>query len=174
MKLSLAKPATAESCLPPAIIGVIALPVGMLAFAWTNYPNINRAVCIALSSPFGFGCVLVIFPVINYLIDTYTIYAASVLAAAAIFRSIMGAVFPLFTFHMYNHLGIHWATSIPAFLTLACMPFPFIMYRYGEAVRIKFGILGKWSYTQVIGHEMTQFRSRNLGAGLDIPAECMA
>ncbi|KAK8061633.1 Major facilitator superfamily domain- general substrate transporter [Apiospora phragmitis] len=76
-------------------------------------------------------------PVINYLIDSYTIYAASVLAAAAILRSIMGAVFPLFTSQMYSKLGIHWATSIPAFLTLICMPFPFIMYRYGEAVRMK-------------------------------------
>jgi hypothetical protein len=38
---------------------------------------------------------------------------------------------------MYHNLGIHWASSIPAFLTLLCMPFPLIMYRYGEAVRMK-------------------------------------
>lgn len=109
----------------------------MFAFAWTNYPSIHWAACIVLSSPFGFGCVLVILPVINYLIDSYTIFAASVLAAEAILRSIIGAAFPLFTSQMYSRLGIHWAISIPAFLTLACMPFPFIMYRYGEAVRMK-------------------------------------
>nr|WGG62599.1 SorD [Stagonospora sp.] len=136
-KLSVAKKATAESRLPPAIIGAVALPVGMFAFAWTNYPSIHWAACIILSSFFGFGCVLVILPIINYLIDSYTIFAASVLAAAAILRSIMGAVFPLFTPYMYGNLGIHWATSIPAFLTLICMPFPFIMYKYGEVVRMK-------------------------------------
>jgi MFS family permease len=136
-RLSVAKTATAESRLPPAIIGAVALPVGMFAFAWTNYPSIHWAACIILSSPFGFGCVLVILPVINYLIDSYTIFAASVLAAAAILRSIMGAVFPLFTPYMYENLGIHWATSVPAFLTLVCMPFPFIMYKYGEVVRMK-------------------------------------
>ena len=137
MKLALAKTATAESRLPPATIGGVALPIGMFAFAWTNYPNIHWSVSIILSSFFGVGCVLVILPVINYLIDSYTIYAASVLAAAAIFRSVVGAVFPLFTTQMYHNLGIHWATCVPAFLTLTCMPFPFIMYRYGKPLRMK-------------------------------------
>ncbi|KAL2834367.1 putative MFS transporter [Aspergillus cavernicola] len=137
MKLFTAKTATAESRLPPAIVGGVALPIGMFAFAWTNHPSIHWSVSIILSAPFGFGCVLVILPIMNYLIDTYTIYAASVLAAAAIFRSVVGAVFPLFTTQMYHNLGIHWASSIPAFMTLACMPFPLIMYRYGMAVRMK-------------------------------------
>lgn len=136
-KLSQAKTATAESRLPPAIVGGIALPVSMFAFAWTNYPSIHWSVSIILSAPFGFGCVLIILPIINYLIDSYTIYAASVLAATAIFRSVVGAVFPLFTTQMYDNLGIHWASSIPAFLTLACLPFPFVMYRYGGALRMK-------------------------------------
>lgn len=136
-KLILTKSATAESRLPPAIIGAVALPIGMFAFAWTNYPSIHWSVSIILSAPFGFGCVLVLLPIINYLIDSYTIYAASVLAAAAIFRSIVGAVFPLFTTQMYHNLGIHWASSIPAFMTLICVPFPLIMYRYGMQVRMK-------------------------------------
>ncbi|KAJ5817944.1 Major facilitator superfamily domain general substrate transporter [Penicillium robsamsonii] len=137
MKLFAAKSVTAESRLPPAIVGGIALPIGMFAFAWTNYPSIHWSASIILSAPFGFGCVLVILPIMNYLIDTYTIYAASVLAAAAIFRSVVGAAFPLFTTQMYHNLGVHWASSIPAFMTLACMPFPLIMYRYGAAVRMK-------------------------------------
>ncbi|KFH44385.1 putative transporter-like protein [Hapsidospora chrysogenum ATCC 11550] len=136
-KLFHAKTANAESRLPPAIAGAIALPIGMFAFAWTNYPSIHWSVAIVLSAPFGFGCVLVILPMVNYLIDSYTIYAASVLAAAAIFRSIVGAVFPLFTSKMYHSLGIHWASSVPAFLTLACLPFPLVMYRYGGALRMK-------------------------------------
>lgn len=38
---------------------------------------------------------------------------------------------------MYENLGIHWASSIPAFLALACVPFPFLFYKYGEAIRLK-------------------------------------
>jgi hypothetical protein len=38
---------------------------------------------------------------------------------------------------MYNNLGIHWASSIPAFLALACTPAPFIFHRYGKEIRLK-------------------------------------
>lgn len=38
---------------------------------------------------------------------------------------------------MYARLGIHWASSIPAFLTVMCLPFPFVMHRYGAAIRMK-------------------------------------
>lgn len=36
---------------------------------------------------------------------------------------------------MFDALGIHWASSIPAFLALACVPFPFLFYKYGPAIR---------------------------------------
>lgn len=38
---------------------------------------------------------------------------------------------------MYKNLGIHWASSIPAFLALACVPFPFLFYKYGPAIRVR-------------------------------------
>ena len=38
---------------------------------------------------------------------------------------------------MYQNLGIHWASSIPAFLALMCVPFPFLFYKYGEKIRMK-------------------------------------
>ena len=135
--LFFSKTATPESRLPPAMLGAVALPVGMFAFAWTNHPSIHWSVSIILSAPFGIGCVLVILPVMNYLIDSYTVYAASVLAANAVFRAVVGAMFPLFTAKMYHNLGIHWASSVPAFLTLVCMPFPFVMYQHGATLRLK-------------------------------------
>lgn len=126
-----------EARLPPGLIGSVALPVGLFAFAWTNYPSIHWSASIILSAPFGFGMVLVFLSCMNYLIDAYTIYAASVLAANSVLRSIFGAVFPLFTTYMYANLGIHWASSVPAFLALACVPFLFIFYRVGEKIRLK-------------------------------------
>ncbi|KAK5120585.1 MFS siderochrome iron transporter 1 [Meristemomyces frigidus] len=126
-----------ESRLPICMIGGIAVPVGLFWFAWTNYPSINYMASIAAGVPFGFGMLLVFLGIMNYLIDSYTIFAASVLAANAVLRSIFGAVFPLFTTQMYNNLGIHWASSIPAFLALACVPFPFLFYKYGAQIRVK-------------------------------------
>jgi hypothetical protein len=78
---------------------------------------------------------LVSLSVTSYLIEAYTIYAASVLAANTVLRSLVCAAFPLFTGHMYEHLGIHWASSVPAFMSLACVPLPFVFWKYGAAIR---------------------------------------
>lgn len=86
-----------EARLPPSIIGSVFLPVGLFWFAWTNYPSIHWSVSIIGTAPFGFGMVLVFLSIMNYLIDAYTIYAASVLAANSVLRSLFGAIFPLFT-----------------------------------------------------------------------------
>ncbi|KAJ5081798.1 Major facilitator superfamily domain general substrate transporter [Penicillium alfredii] len=124
-----------EVRLPPSMVGGIALPLGLFWFAWTNSPSIHWMVSVAAGAPFGFGMVLVFLSVFNYLIDSYTIFAASVLAANSALRSLFGMAFPLFTTYMYRNLGIHWASSIPAFLAVACVPFPFIFYKYGARIR---------------------------------------
>lgn len=124
-----------EARLPPCLVGCICLPVGLFWFAWTNSPSIHWIVSVIGTAPFGFGMVLVFLSISNYLIDSYTMYAASVLAANSVLRSLFGAAFPLFTSYMYQNLGIHWASSVPAFLALACVPFPFLFYKYGAAIR---------------------------------------
>lgn len=126
-----------EARLPPTLIASVAIPIGLFWFAWTNYPSIHWMVSIAAGVPFGFGMVLVFLGIMNYLIDAYTIFAASVLAANSVLRSCFGAAFPLFTSYMYKNLGIHWASSIPAFLALACVPFPFLFYKYGASIRTR-------------------------------------
>ncbi|KAI9739862.1 MAG: MFS siderochrome iron transporter 1 [Claussenomyces sp. TS43310] len=129
--------ASPEARLPPGMVGSVALPISLFWFAWTNSPSIHWSVSIIATAPFGFGMTLIFLSIVNYLIDAYVIYAASVLAANTVLRSLFGAAFPLFTTDMYNNLGIHWASSIPAFLALACVPFPFVLHRYGAAIRLK-------------------------------------
>lgn len=124
-----------EARLPGTMIGGIAIPVGLFWFAWTNSPNLPWAASVAAGIPFGFGMVLVFLGIMNYLVDAYTIFAASVLAANAVIRSLFGAAFPLFTSQMYHNLGIHWASTVPAFLALLCVPMPFLFYKYGPAIR---------------------------------------
>ncbi|KAH8587768.1 MFS general substrate transporter [Bisporella sp. PMI_857] len=124
-----------EQRLLPVMVGSVFLPLGLFWFAWTNYTSIHWMVSIVATVPFGFGMVLVFLGIINYLVDAYTIYTASVLAANSVLRSVFGAVFPLFTTYMFNRLGIHWASSIPAFLSLLCVPFPFLFFKYGPEIR---------------------------------------
>ncbi|EDU40340.1 ProP Permease of the major facilitator superfamily [Pyrenophora tritici-repentis] len=129
--------AAPEARLPMCIIGGIALPIGLFWFAWTNGPSVHWAVSVVAAIPFGFGMVLIFLSIMNYLIDSYTIFAASVLAGNGIIRSVFGAAFPLFTSQMYKGLGIHWASSVPAFLAVACLPLPFLFYKYGKGIREK-------------------------------------
>ncbi|KAI5465731.1 major facilitator superfamily domain-containing protein [Mariannaea sp. PMI_226] len=126
-----------EARLPPTLLGSVLLPAGLFWFAWTNGNDIHWIVCIIGSAVFSMGLVLVFLSLMNYLVDSYVIFAASVLAANSVLRSLFGAAFPLFTTYMYKDLGNHWASSIPAFLAVACIPFPFLFYKYGERIRMK-------------------------------------
>jgi hypothetical protein len=79
-------------------------------------------------------------PATTYLVDMYTIYAASVTAAATVFRSLLGALLPLAGNSMYNALGVGWGTSVLGFIAVTFIPVPLIFWTYGERIRAS-----KWS-----------------------------
>ncbi len=106
---------TPEARLPMAMIGGIVLPIGLFWFAWTNSPSVPWASSVVASIPFGFGMVLIFLSITNYLIDSYTIFAASVLAGSGILRSLIGAAFPLFTTQMFDRLGHPLGIFDPSF-----------------------------------------------------------
>lgn len=62
-------------------------------------------------------------------------HVAIALAANGCFRYLLGSVFPLFTIQMYENLGVHWAGSVFAFLSLALLPIPWILFKYGHLLR---------------------------------------
>lgn len=126
-----------EARLYGCMIGAIAIPIGMFWFAWTSDPSIHYMSPITAGVPFGFGLTFIFLGITNYLIDAYTIFAASVLAANTVLRSLFGAAFPLFTRSMYDSLGTQWASSVPGFLALAMVPAPFVLYKYGAVIRSK-------------------------------------
>lgn len=127
-----------EDRLPPCMLGALCVPVGLFLFAWTASPkSIHWSVCLIGSGFFGAGNGLLFIGSTNYLVDAYVIYAASCIAGSSVLRSVLGAIFPLFAVKMYRNLGINWASSIPAFLTLICTPFPFLLMKFGPAIRAK-------------------------------------
>lgn len=46
-----------------------------------------------------------------------------------------GAATVLFTTQMYHRLGYQWASSLIAFLALACCAIPYGFYYYGAQIR---------------------------------------
>lgn len=75
-----------------------------------------------------------------YLVDTFTIYAASALAANTVMRSIAGAVLPLAGLPMYDALGMGWGNSLLGFIALALVPAPWLFMKYGEYLRKTYDI----------------------------------
>jgi hypothetical protein len=160
---------TPEARLPMCLIGGIALPIGLFWFAWTNSPSLPWAASVVAAVPFGFGMVLIFLSIMNYLIDSYTIFAASVLAGNGIIRSVFGAAFPLFTKQMYDSLGIHWASSVPAFLAVACIPLPFLFYKYGATIRKKCKYAAQSEAFMEKMRNKAELRSEQESAGTSTP-----
>ena len=70
------------------------------------------------------------------MIDAYkALNAASAIAANSLLRYMLAAAFPLFTVQMYNKLGVDWAASLLGFISVAMLPIPWILYRWGPFLR---------------------------------------
>jgi hypothetical protein len=74
-------------------------------------------------------------PIMTYLVDAYTIFSASVIAANTVLRSLLGALLPLGGPSMYKALGLGWGNSLLGFIALAMVPLPMVFWKYGERIR---------------------------------------
>lgn len=59
----------------------------------------------------GLGFFTIFQAALNYLIDTFTKYGASAVAANTFMRSMFAAAFPLFVTQMYHAIGVDWGVS---------------------------------------------------------------
>ncbi|KAI1629564.1 MFS transporter [Exophiala viscosa] len=126
-----------EFRLPPAMLGAILVPIGLFWFGWTTYKSVHWIVPIIGSGFFGMGVFLAFTGVLTFLVDAYAKVAASAVAANVLVRLIAAASFPLFGTQMYENLGYQWASSLLAFLSLACLPMPFLFFKYGKKIRAR-------------------------------------
>ena len=94
----------------------------------TTFPSIHWIVPILGGVPLGTAIALILQSLTAYMMDTYTIYCASAIAATVLLRSVLAAAFPLFSPVMFRALGDQWASSVFAFLALAIMPVPILFW----------------------------------------------
>lgn len=71
----------------------------------------------------------------TYLVDAFTVHAASAIAANTVLRSVFGAVLPLAGLDMYDKLGLGWGNSLLGFVALAFIPVPVFFRLKGERIR---------------------------------------
>lgn len=72
---------------------------------------------------------------LNYLVDSYLMFAASAIAGNTFLRSLCGAGFPLFSVQMFNGMGIQWASTLLGCIAVVLAPIPFVFYFYGSKIR---------------------------------------
>ncbi|KAI9924053.1 hypothetical protein MW887_007292 [Aspergillus wentii] len=124
-----------EYRLPPMIPGTFFVPLALFMYGWTAEKKDHWIVPIIGTSFLGVGMLISFMTVSTYLVDAYTIYAASAMAANTVFRSLAGALLPLCGQPMYATLGLGWGNSLLGFIALGLSPLPVIFYIYGERIR---------------------------------------
>jgi multidrug resistance protein len=125
----------AEVRLIPMMASCWLIPIGLFIFAWSSYPHLSWVGPAFGGWPVGFGFIFLYNSANNYLVDSYQHQAASALAAKTCLRSFWGASTVLFTTQMYHRLGYQWASSLLAFIALACCAIPYLFYFYGASIR---------------------------------------
>lgn len=113
------------------------LPAGCFMFAWTQRASIHWIVPMIGLYLLGLGFAVIFQSCLNYLVDAFTRYAASAIAANTFTRSVFGAVFPIFGNIMFQKLGPGWGGSVIGFIALVMTPIPYIFWVFGKGLRAK-------------------------------------
>ncbi|KAK3315119.1 putative fluconazole resistance protein [Apodospora peruviana] len=124
--------------LPSVIAGGAAFAAGLFWFGWSGYRADVHWIVPTLSGILsGFGLLSIFLQALNYLVDSYLMFAASAIAANTFLRSLAGAGFPLFATYMFNGMGIQWASTLLGCVAAALVPIPVLFYLYGHKLRAK-------------------------------------
>lgn len=131
-------PIRAETNARSLVTSCPSLACGMWLFAWTIPPlvlSVHWVVSMVGLVFIGYATNDLAYVLFGYLTDSYGQYAASACAALSLSRTLMAAIFPLFTYTMYTKLGGNISTSIfAAIATLFCVT-PLVFIKYGREVR---------------------------------------
>ncbi|KAI0105033.1 major facilitator superfamily domain-containing protein [Nemania sp. FL0031] len=121
-------------------LGAILLPAGLFLYGWTAQYEIHWIVPIIGMGITGIGSIVIFMGILSYLIDAYTIYSASAIAANSIVRSIASAVLPLAGLPLYQNLGVGWGNSVLGFIAVAFIPVSFLVLKHGGYLRQRFEV----------------------------------
>ncbi|KAL1631709.1 hypothetical protein SLS56_004383 [Neofusicoccum ribis] len=127
-----------EMRLATAFVPALFIPVSFFWYGWSTHARAHWAVAVLSLAPFGFAQVGLNAAAQAYLIDASGPYAASSYACVTAVRCVFGAVMPLAGPSLYRNLGLGWGNSLLGFVSLAMVPFPVLIYRYGAKLREKY------------------------------------
>ncbi|EUC41983.1 hypothetical protein COCMIDRAFT_8389 [Bipolaris oryzae ATCC 44560] len=118
-------------------IGGIILPFGLFIYGWSAQYKTHFMVPEVATGLIGFGLLMSFMPATTYLVDVFTVHAASAMAASTVLRSLAAAFIPLSSRTMYEKMGYGWGNSMLGFISLVMVPMPFFFIKFGERIRAR-------------------------------------
>lgn len=124
-----------EARLPPMALGGVLFVIGLFWFGWTANPKYHWAIPVVATAFIGAGFNVIFQQCINFLVDTYGLYAASSVSANTFLRSIFACGLPMAAKPMFHNLGVAPAMSLLGGIACLALPVPFLFMRYGLRLR---------------------------------------
>jgi MFS family permease len=118
-----------------SVPGAIMMPIGIFIYGWTTDKGVHWIVPILGTSLMGIGNLTGLMTIQTYLVDAFSVHAASAIAANTVLRSVFGAFIPLAGLDLFAKLGLGWGNSLLGFVSLALIPVPVLFWFYGERIR---------------------------------------
>ncbi|KAL3485007.1 major facilitator superfamily domain-containing protein [Aspergillus germanicus] len=133
-----------EKVLVPALYACIGPPLALLLFGWASRPSVHWIVPTIGIAIYP-ACVFILMQcVFLYVPACYSHYAASVFAATDFTRSAFACGAVMFSRPLYLNLGVGPGCSLLAGLTVVCAVGVHLLYRVGEALRMRSRFEGKY------------------------------
>lgn len=129
-----------EDRLIPVLLSGPLLALGLFWYGWSAQIHAHWLVPIAGSAFIGMGNILFFLATFAYLVDAFTMYAASAIAANTVLRSLGGTFIPLAGSSIYQALGLGWGNSLLAGMALVFTPALAFLYIHGEDIRLRYPI----------------------------------
>ncbi|KAJ7675614.1 MFS polyamine transporter [Mycena polygramma] len=116
--------------------GTIILPIGLLVTGWSAQYALHWIIPDVGIALIGVGIFLNFQSIQIYIVDVFTLHAASSMGVISFLRSLAGFGFPLLGPAMYEHLGYGKGDTILAAIAVAVgCPAPWMLWKYGKAIR---------------------------------------
>ena len=98
--------------LPLACASCPFIVLSLYSSAWTSRSSIHWIWPTLAGIPYGLGYVLYLNALLNYMVDSYTIYTFSANSGSSITRQMVGAMLPFAAVPMYRTLDLQWTSSL--------------------------------------------------------------
>ncbi|GIZ46947.1 hypothetical protein CKM354_001005000 [Cercospora kikuchii] len=128
-------PIAPESRLPPMIVGMALLSIGLLWFAYSCSPDTNWPLQAAAAIVFSCGMYMVWVTATVYVQDLYVSHSNSALAACAFVRYSVGAAAPMLSGMLREKVGLRRTITFVGIFCAFLVPLHIFFYFFGKKIR---------------------------------------